>query len=92
MSRGGTKVVLFAYHLQQRGAQAFAKVKAIVDINSAKQGKWAPVSRLPILSPFKAAKVSSGRCIIVVMNPNYLDGIAQQAVQCGLNAAYVFGV
>ena len=31
MSRGGTKVVLFAYHLQQLGAQAFAKVKAIVD-------------------------------------------------------------
>lgn len=31
-------------------------VKAIVDIIPAKQGKWVSVSRLPVLSPLRAAK------------------------------------
>jgi hypothetical protein len=58
-----------------------------VDINPGKQGHFLPVSGLPVVSP----AVSSARqpTTIFVMNPVYLDEIAQIAARAGISAELI---
>jgi hypothetical protein len=46
----------------------------VVDINPGKQGRFFPISALPVLSP--EASAARGPTTVFVMNPNYLDEIA----------------
>ena len=46
---------------------------AAIDINPAKQGRFLPLSALPVLSPLEAKDAGIDR--VIVMNPNYFDEI-----------------
>lgn len=59
----------------------------VIDINPAKQGKYLPVSGIPVLSPKAAA--ARKPIAIYVMNPNYLDEIRALAADLGISAQFI---
>lgn len=65
---GGSKGVMFANMLGEVSA-----IFAAIDINPAKQGRFLPLSALPVLSPLEAKDAGIDR--VIVMNPNYFDEI-----------------
>lgn len=70
-----SKGVLFAVHLQRTGAlPAFA-----IDLNPAKQGRYLPLTGLPVLSPDTAIRTLEVGERVYVMNSNYLDEIQGQS-------------
>jgi Methyltransferase domain/C-methyltransferase C-terminal domain len=66
----GAKGVTFALMVDPESRA----VDHVVDINPRKQGRFFPISALPVLSP-EASAARAPRTIFV-MNPNYLDEIA----------------
>lgn len=64
----GSKGVIFAMMMERAGA----KPEFAIDINPAKQGKYLPVTGLPVLSPAVAYERLDDRAIVYVMNGNYL--------------------
>lgn len=73
---GASKGVIFALLLLRRGG---VMPDLVIDINPAKQGKYFPVTALPILSPRDGlAQLNSGDTIFV-MNSNYFDEIKSLA-------------
>ncbi|MEM7439515.1 MAG: class I SAM-dependent methyltransferase [Pseudomonadota bacterium] len=67
---GASKGVTFALLMAERGS---AELTCAVDLNTAKQGCFMPVTGLPIVSPAKAQDM--GVRNLIVMNPNYRDEI-----------------
>jgi hypothetical protein len=68
-------------------ALTFPDAPRCVDNNTAKQGRFAPLSGALIESP---QKLEPGRpYLIIVMNPNYAAEIAEQCTQLGLDVALV---
>jgi 2-polyprenyl-3-methyl-5-hydroxy-6-metoxy-1,4-benzoquinol methylase len=60
-----------------------------VDINTKKQGKYAPLTAMTIQSP-EWLRTHAGRAVTVfVMNPNYADEIRQTCQTLGIDASFV---
>ncbi|MBU1219449.1 methyltransferase domain-containing protein [Myxococcota bacterium] len=76
----GAKGNTFANILKTRSI----KIDAIIDINPAKQDRFAGLSATPIISPDKAKNLFDG-CDIFVMNPVYLDEIKKMAGNFDIN-------
>lgn len=70
-----SKGVLFAMHMQRAGAlPSFA-----IDLNPAKQGRFLPLTGLPVLSPESTLGHLQNGDRVYVMNSNYLDEIRTQS-------------
>ncbi|MBS1606958.1 MAG: methyltransferase domain-containing protein [Bacteroidetes bacterium] len=61
-----SKGVISSLHLLDRGV----KIEGLIDINPRKQGKYAAMTGLPILSP-AAFKARTGQAVVLIANPNY---------------------
>jgi hypothetical protein len=70
---GASKGVIFSLFMQRLGAF----VKLIIDINTAKQGKYLPSTGLRVYSPEEAMRQMSPQSCIFIMNSNYLSEIKQ---------------
>lgn len=68
---GASKGVIFSLYLCRFGIP----VSAVVDINPAKQGRYLPCSGIRVQSPEEYLTGLTGRPVVVVMNPNYLNEI-----------------
>ncbi len=66
----GSKGVIFAFHTQRLGCMA----NFVIDINPVKQGKYIPVTGLPILSPQSINQLTRDD-VIFILNLNYYDEI-----------------
>ena len=73
---GGSKGVIFALHLLRRGE---VTPDFVIDINPFKQGKYLPVTGLPVLSPENGLLGMARHDAIFVMNSNYFDEIVATA-------------
>jgi SAM-dependent methyltransferase len=73
---GGSKGVIFALQLLKRGG---VTPDFVVDINPFKQGKYMPVTGLPVLSPEKGVSDTARQDVIFIMNSNYFDEIVATA-------------
>jgi hypothetical protein len=69
------KGVMFAHHLQARGAS----LALAIDINPAKQGAFLAGSGLPVLAPAEGLRQLGAKPRLFVMNSNYLPEIRAQA-------------
>jgi hypothetical protein len=70
-----SKGVVFAIHL----ARAGATLDLAVDINPAKQGRFLPVTGLPVFAPEDAARRLAAGDNMFVMNSNYFNEIRAQS-------------
>jgi SAM-dependent methyltransferase len=74
-----TKGVMYAIHALRQGIQ----VDYGVDINTEKQGQYAPTSGLRISAPEDLP--ANEDYAVICMNPNYLDEVRQQLTSLSLN-------
>ena len=72
---GSSKGIIAAIYLHRAGVD----VECLIDINPAKQGKFAAVTGLPILGPDEAIKCLPEGAAMLVMNSNYLEEIKQMS-------------
>jgi SAM-dependent methyltransferase len=70
-----SKGVIFSVHL----ARARASLALAIDINPAKQGRYLPVTGLPVVAPDTAARTLHEGDHVFVMNSNYYDEIRRQS-------------
>jgi hypothetical protein len=77
-----SKGVTFSHLL----AQAGAGIDCAIDLNPAKQGRFMPVTAVPIVAPETAMK--GGVETVVIMNPNYRAEITAIAAQMGWNPKF----
>ena len=70
-----SKGVIFSIHL----ARAGASLQLAIDINPAKQGRYLPVTALPVAAPEAAARSLDDGDNVFVMNSNYFDEIRMQS-------------
>ena len=73
---GGSKGVIFALQLLRRGG---ITPDFVIDINPFKQGKYLPVTGLPVLSPENGVSGMACHDAIFVMNSNYFNEIMATA-------------
>ena len=73
---GGSKGVIFALQLLRHGG---VTPDFVIDINPFKQGKYLPVTGLPVLSPENGVSGMARHDAIFVMNSNYFDEIIATA-------------
>lgn len=73
---GGSKGVIFALQLLRRGA---VTPDFVIDINPFKQGKYMPVTALPVLSPENGMSGMTRHDAIFIMNSNYYNEIIATA-------------
>jgi SAM-dependent methyltransferase len=73
---GGSKGVIFALQLLRRSG---VTPDFVIDINPFKQGKYLPVTGLPVLSPEHGVSGMACHDAIFVMNSNYFDEIIASA-------------
>ncbi len=73
---GGSKGVIFSLHLLRRGG---VTPNSVIDINPHKQGKFMPVTGLPVLSPENGLSGMARNDAIFVMNSNYAEEIKATA-------------
>lgn len=71
---GGSKGVIFSIAMQRAGHP----VSAAIDINPLKQGRYLPVSGVPVMAPEAILPTLTDATTIYVMNGNYLAEIAAQ--------------
>lgn len=72
---GSSKGVIFCTYLARRGV----RIDSVIDINHAKQGRYVPVTGLPVIAPDAAVFSLEKRSLVFVMNPNYYDEIVEQS-------------
>lgn len=72
---GASKGVIFSLLRQRKGNP----VKAVIDINPAKQGKFLPLTGIRVQNPDEVLKNLPDGSTIYVMNRNYLDEIKQMS-------------
>jgi len=70
---GASKGVIFSMLRQRAGLP----VDSVIDVNSAKQGRFLPATGLQVLSPEQALAELPRNATIYVMNSNYLKEIKQ---------------
>jgi len=73
---GASKGVIFALQLLRRGK---VTPDFVIDINPFKQGKYMPVTGLPVLSPENGISLMDHHDAIFVMNSIYFDEITAAA-------------
>lgn len=73
---GGSKGVIFALQLLRRGE---VTPDFVIDINPFKQGKYMPVTGLPVLSSENGVSRMAHNDAIFVMNSNYFNEIVETA-------------
>jgi SAM-dependent methyltransferase len=78
-----SKGVTFAYLLARAGD---APIDYAVDLNPAKQGRFMPVTAVPIVAPETA--MNQGAKTVLIMNPNYKSEILMVAAQMGWNPEF----
>lgn len=71
---GASKGVIFALQMRRRGK---VTPDFVIDINPFKQGKFMPVTGVPVLSPEDGMSGMTRRDAIFVMNSNYYDEIVK---------------
>lgn len=79
-----TKGVMFCHHLRRLRREVFQRVRAAVDINPMKAGRYIPSSHLPILGVESFCRETGGDDLIVIMNPNYQQEIVAELHDRGL--------
>ena len=79
-----TKGVMFCHHLKRLSRDVFQRVRAAVDINPMKAGRYMPSSHLPILGVESFCRETDGDDLIVIMNPNYQQEIVAELHERGL--------
>lgn len=79
-----TKGVMFCHHLGRLRRELFQRVRAAVDINPMKAGRYMPSSHLPILGVESFCREARGDDLIVIMNPNYKQEIVAELHDRGL--------
>jgi hypothetical protein len=67
----GSKGVIFSLHRARVGRG----IAAAVDIKPAKQGRYLPVTGVPVLDPASVIRQFPKGTVVWVMNPNYLTEI-----------------
>jgi hypothetical protein len=72
-----SKGVIFSIFAESQGIS----ISTAIDINPAKQGKYMPVTGIPIVSPSRAFEEISAGTQVIIMNPNYENEIRD--VVCG---------
>ncbi|MES2632597.1 MAG: class I SAM-dependent methyltransferase [Pseudomonadota bacterium] len=72
---GSSKGVIFCSYLARQGQL----LDAVIDINTAKQGRFVAVTGIPIVSPETALQLLEPGALVFVMNPNYFDEIVAQS-------------
>lgn len=60
-----------------------------IDVNTAKQHKFTPVSGHQISPPEKLSEAGTADLLVIVMNPVYLDEIRRQAGQYSANCRFI---
>ncbi len=60
-----------------------------IDVNTAKQHKFTPVSAHQILPPESLSEAGSSDLLVIVMNPVYLEEIRRQAGQYSANCRFI---
>ncbi len=81
---GASKGVIFSLLKQRSGCT----IDLVIDINSAKQGKYLPAIGLRVFSPEEALSLLPAGSTIYVMNSNYMEEI----IQMSSNAYHYIGV
>lgn len=79
-----TKGVMFCHHLRRLRKEVFQRVRAAVDINPMKAGRYMPSSHLPILGVESFCRETGRDDLIVIMNPNYQQEIVAELHDRGL--------
>ncbi len=80
-----TKGVMFCHHLKRLRPAAFERVRAAVDINPMKAGRYLPSVHLPILDVEAFCERAEGSELVVIMNPNYEAEIVAEIRGRGFN-------
>ncbi|MDC0572449.1 class I SAM-dependent methyltransferase [Luminiphilus sp.] len=70
-----SKGVIFTLFCQRQGLS----LDAAIDVNPAKQGKFMPVTGVPVISPETAASDLPAETLVYVMNSNYLSEIRRMS-------------
>jgi len=78
-----TKGVVFSYLIDHERTL----LRRCIDVNSHKQGKYAPGSA-HLIEPPEALRGVSGEILILVMNPNYLNEIRDKCRELGVTAKF----
>lgn len=73
-----TKGVMFCHHLKRLRPATFERIKAAVDINPKKAGRFMPSVQLPILDVDSLCSQASGAELVIIMNPNYQHEIVAE--------------
>lgn len=66
-----TKGVMFCHHVKRLSPATFERIRAAIDINPRKTGKYMPSVHLPIFDIDSFNEQASGNELILIMNPNY---------------------
>ncbi len=80
-----TKGVMFCHHLKRLRPTTFDRVKAAIDINPMKAGRFMPSVQLRILDIDALCLEASGDELVVIMNPNYQHEIVAELQARGLD-------
>jgi hypothetical protein len=78
---GSSKGVIFSLLRERIGKP----VTAVVDINTAKQGRFLPVTGLEVFSPANVLNQFADSSIVYVMNSNYIDEIKEMSLYQFIN-------
>lgn len=76
-----TKGVLIEFHARRLRPELAARMAGLIDISSAKQGRYVACSGSPILSPSEFSEQMSEGDVVLVANPNYADEI-EELIAC----------
>jgi hypothetical protein len=68
-----SKGVIYSLHMIRAGIT----IDFVVDIDPAKQGKYLPVTGLPVLSPSRLTREEGPAALVLIMNENYLEEIRE---------------
>lgn len=79
-----TKGVMFCHHLKRLRPAIFDRIKAAVDINPMKAGRFMPSVQLPILDIDSLCREARGDELVMIMNPNYQPEIVAELQARGL--------
>lgn len=87
-----TKGVMFCHHMKRLRPRSFERVKAAVDINPMKAGRFMPSVHLPILDVDAFSEQVGKDGLVLIMNPNYQDEILAELQARGLAKMRTIGV
>ena len=87
-----TKGVMFCHHMKRLRPQSFERIKAAVDINPMKAGRFMPSVHLPILDVDAFSEQVGDEGLVLIMNPNYQNEIIAELRARGLANIRTVGI